>query len=394
MEQEVLVLDGDSSQCLPVMRSLRRRGFSVTTVSPYRTSCGYFSRYANRRLIWPDLKKSRGAFLDRLYGYVRQKRPFLTLALGDTSSELLSCEQDDLRAWTRTIVPAYPIFQIAADKYQTMQLCMEIGVPCPWTLTESQIQEAVYEWPSAKSRVWVAKPRKGVGALGVVKVEGKQDIDRALASLVPKYGPYLVQEYIDGIRHLTAEVFCDGESELKACVVMEKRRFVPKSGGTSSCCVVVVDREIEEMLRLLMKTMGWIGNANIDMIVDKVDGAAKVIEVNPRLGAVCKAAYFSGVDLTEMQLELAEKRAVKNREIDHGGLVLRNELLELIWYVQNKDVRKTTWPRFWRVIGGDIYYQTAEWSDPLPVIGSVLSNVRKYVVDWKRLKEKIRGTEG
>ena len=53
-----LILDAEMQCALPVLEALRRRGFYVTAGSHKRVNMGFFSRYPNRRVLYPPPQRS------------------------------------------------------------------------------------------------------------------------------------------------------------------------------------------------------------------------------------------------------------------------------------------------------------------------------------------------
>ena len=71
------------------------------------------------------------------------------------------------------------------------------------------------------------------------------------------------------------------------------------------------------------------------------------------------------------------------------GMVLRNLFMEFLWYCScNREMRRTTHPPFWNLVGPDVRYQTMRWDDPLPVVGFVGASLAKYM-NPKALRDKL-----
>ena len=70
----VLILDG-GRQALPFMRSLKRKGHHVSIVCARRLCEAFFSRYADRRLLWPDYFVDPAGFERQMVDYIRRHRP-------------------------------------------------------------------------------------------------------------------------------------------------------------------------------------------------------------------------------------------------------------------------------------------------------------------------------
>ncbi|MDF1576030.1 MAG: ATP-grasp domain-containing protein [Bacteroidales bacterium] len=386
-EKHILVLDGSSSQCLPMIRSLYRAACFITIVIPHRMSSGYFSRYASEKLVWPLLYRDEADTVGRLSDFLSNHRVDLVMGLGDKTAKLLSRHKEKLQELTNIIVPEFPVFRLAADKLLTMQFCMEKGISCPHTIDPEKIdmQKIVEDIQFPQ----VVKPRTGVGSEGVYVLSDAHELDLKLNSLKKEYGSLLIQEYIPNRVQYTVEVFCDRKSKVRFCAVIRKERYFPVSGGTSSCSVTTAQTDIQSIVIELMEKIGWVGSANLDLIMDERDNTAKVIEINPRVGAMVRVVFESGIDVAMFHYE----QVFGSKEVLSGaykkGIILRNMLLELPWMlaVSFSTLRKSD-PFFFSFFGRNTYYQNFRWDDPFISLGYVLTNIRQYV-NLNKLRRKF-----
>lgn len=375
--KQILILDGNSSHCLPLMRSFVKNGHWLTVICPGRLSCGYFSKYAHVKQIWPRLTENRGDFYRLLLDKLKNEKFDLVMGLSDVSAALLSANKKEIEKYTRCLVPDYHVFQRASDKYLTMKFCMENGIPCPVTIDgDSEDAAALMERLTFPV---VVKPKTGVGAVGFFILQNREQLDKRLPELKDKYGSILVQEYIPNENQYTVEAFCDKNSEMKACVVARKWRYFPLNGGTSSCIESVNYPEITATVTNLLETIDWQGSANVDLIVDPRDQVPKVIEINPRVGATVKIAHLAGVDIAGMTMMLLENEVIIDAKDPEPGVIMRNLILDSMWFIFSpfKSKRETN-PPFFQLIGKNVHYQNFSLDDPFPFLGYLMGNVMKY----------------
>lgn len=384
---KILVLDGNSSQCLPLIYNLTKHCHDVYLVTTGRFTSGYFSIYPKKRYLWVNISRNYNQYYDTLISHLKNNSYDLVLGLSDITTNMLSENKLEIQKYTNLVVPDYDVYQIAADKCKTMFFCMNNNVPCPRTFdldtTQLDLIFEEIEWPM------VAKPKIGVGAVGFTILKDAEEARIQLPIIQKEVGPLLIQEYIPNNIQYTAEVFCDGESEMKACVIALKTRFFPSIGGTSTCNVTVNDSNIESILARLLKKMKWTGSANIDLILDPLDNVPKVIEINPRVGATVKLAFLSGIDIADMTLKLATGEIINKIDSNKEGIVMRNLLLDIMWWitVDNK-ARKKTNPSFYKFAGKLVSYQTLSIKDPFTGIGFLLNYIITYS-NIKKLKKKL-----
>ena len=377
-KKNILILDGVSSQGLPIMRSFYKSGHKVTIVSSHRLCAGFFSRYAHKKMIWPLLYKNDSNTLNRLINYLKKNKIDLVLGLGDKTAHLLSKNKKKLGQLTKTIVPDYEVFSAASDKLQTMKFCMENGIPCPLTLDGENVNIGIVE-TLIKFPV-IVKPKKGVGSVGVFKYTNPEILKKDFEGLKTNFGSLIIQEFIPNEEQYTVEVVCDKESKVKACIVVAKARFFPVSGGTSSCNITVGKPEIESVIIKFLEKLRWIGNANLDIIYDVRDNTPKIIEINPRVGAMVKIAFESGVDIAKMQYQLAFEPKVQEQREYKKEIVLRNLLLEIFWLFSStiRDLRNSN-PSFICFFGRNVFYENFRIDNPFTSLGYFFGNLRKYL---------------
>jgi predicted ATP-grasp superfamily ATP-dependent carboligase len=312
------------------------------------------------------------------------------MGLSDVSAGLLSMNKPEIEKYSKVLVPDYDRFQLASDKYQTMKFCMENNIPCPVTLDADS--QGFEEHLSELKFPVVVKPKTGVGAVGFFIIENREALDEKLPGLKSEYGSMLIQEYIPNKNQYTVEVFLDQKSEVKASVVANKRRFFPINGGTSSCIVTEQNPEIAGTVKRLLEKIGWLGSANVDLILDPRDGIAKVIEINPRVGATVKIAHLSGVDIAQMTLNHFNDKYIEPTDEYQSGIVMRNMMLDLMWLLFAPPKQKfNSDPSFFRLLGRGVHYQNFSVQDPFPFVGYFLGNLLGYA-DMERLKRKLGKT--
>jgi len=375
---KTLVLDGYGRQCLPFMRSLKRAGHYVDVVCPHRFCEGYFSRYPDKRLIWPNIYEEEEGFYLCLLDYLKTNQCDVILPLGDVTAHLVSLHKRELSEFTAMPVPDYDIFMQAADKSQTMQFCMANAIPCPQTYdTEKESLEAII---SKVPFPVMVKPGRGIGAIGLHRLNSPDELKKHYPAIREKYGPLIIQEFIPLTEtQFQAEAFCDADSRMKVCIVIAKPRFFPVTGGTSTCNITIDRPDIVENVRRLLEGIKWIGAADVDLILDPRDNVPKILEINPRVTAGIKIGFEAGIDYADLQLRLALGKNIPTIKDYKLGIVLRNLCLDILWYLySDKSARRKTKPPFWQFFGKNIKYQTLRVDDPFPLVGFILGNLIKY----------------
>ncbi|UCD30374.1 MAG: ATP-grasp domain-containing protein [Planctomycetota bacterium] len=374
----ILILD-QGRQALPIMRALKQARHHVTIVCGHKLSEGYFSRYADCRLIWPDYFHDPGGFTERLFDYVKRNSPDATLALGDISVGIVARNKPALTRYTKVAVPDEDIWEQAADKGKTMGFCMAHDIPCPISyLPDEEDLENIIAKASFPVMV---KPRRGIGAIGLHKIDTPQDLRRHYRTLKERFGELIIQEFIplEGGQY-QAEAFLDTDSRMKVCMVISKPRFFPVTGGTSTANMTIHRPDIQENVRRLLEGIHWMGAADVDLIHDPRDNTPKILEINPRVTAGIKIGFAAGINYADLQIRLINGQPIPEVKSYKIGVYSRNMCMDILWYLfSDQQTRKSTPLPFFKFIGKDVCYQNYCVDDPLPLIGFTLGMMKKYV---------------
>lgn len=384
----ILLLD-QARQALPFLRALHNSGHEVVAACHSRVNEVWFSRYPAQKILWPSYMDHRDDFERKLLEYVSHHRVDVVLNVSDYSSEIVSRLREELEVHTRTAVPGYSTFSGATDKLRLMEYCMEQGIPCPVTydLTRGNLGSVVasLDFPV------IVKPRRGVGAVGVARMASREALEGSLEQMETRFGPLLVQEYIpvEGGMQYQAEAFLDDEGVMKVCLVIQKPRFFPVRGGTSTANVTITHPGIRETTRRLLEGLRWRGAADVDYILDPRSGVVKVLEINPRVTAGIKIGFAAGIDFSSLHLNLALGNPIPAIPSYTTGIYCRNIFLEILWWLfSDRKMKQMTSPPFFPLWGKSLTDQVFSWDDPLTGVGFFLNMAGKYF-HFSRLREKL-----
>jgi predicted ATP-grasp superfamily ATP-dependent carboligase len=333
--------------------------------------------------------KDPDGFEQKLLRFLQNHQMDVTLSVGDISSEILSKNRDEITKYTKVTVPEYSKFLEVTDKLSLMNFCMREGIPCP--VTYGLDRNTSYDLIHSFQFPVIVKPRRGLGAIGVLKIDNPDEVVANLSDFTEKYGPLLIQEYIpqeQGMQY-QAQAFLDQDNNMKVCMVIAKPRFFPVNGGTSTANVTVDKPEIVALCKTLLEGIGWTGPADVDLILDPRSQEVKILEVNPRVTAGIKIGFAAGIDYADLHLRLALDKPIPVIPSYQLGVYSRNIFMELLWYAfATKAMKKSTTPSFFKFFGKDVIDQTISLDDPLAGLGFFLNMTRKYL-NLGYLKEKL-----
>lgn len=368
-----LILDAEMQCSLPVLESLRKRGFQVTAASYKRINMGFFSRYPHHRLLYPDPKKFSQAFVDRILTLIQQHRYDFILPTDDVSTEMLLAVKDRLEPYTRFPVVSYETFMKARDKAKTLKIAIENGVPCPKTLFPDE--ENIDSIADRVVFPVLVKPNISSGARGISLVHNKTELRNTYNDIKKTYGECHIQEFIPkGGLQYKADLFLDTKQELKAGIVYSKLRYFPVNGGSSVINRTELKPEILENAHRILKAMGWYGFADFDFITDPRDGIAKIMEINPRVPACFRITRAAGIDFSHLIAKLALNQEIPRITEYKLNVYLRYFPLDVLWFLQSPD-RFVAEPSFFKFFGSNLHDQIISLRDPGPIFGFCLENM-------------------
>jgi len=232
-----LIIGGDYKG-LGTVRSLGRRKIPVWVLTGEHLIAGV-SRYAQRRLIWPDTEEERQVeYLLRL-GVQHNLRGWVLFPSGDETAATVARHHSVLRKQFRLTVPPWDVLQWAYDKRLTYRLAPMVGVDIPRTHTlagRDEVARLDCAFPVVLKPA--VKPQMNrFTAAKAWRVEDRQSLleryDEACTMVDP--GAVLVQELIPGggQEQFSYAALCLEGRPLAALVARRTRQF-PSDFGRSS----------------------------------------------------------------------------------------------------------------------------------------------------------------
>ena len=338
--KKVLLIDGGSRQVLPLIKEFGKLQCDVTVYCGSKLDVGYVSKYTKHKILGCfDMHKQDETYKG-ISKVIRNGHYDIVIPMNDFAAGILAKHKQLLSKYAYICVNDLPIFRLASDKLQTMRICMEENIPCPQTAVVDNIGE--YDFTKWKFPL-VIKPRSGYGANGFSIVKSIDELQRMFDATQKKFGLSLVQEYIpQSSKQYQVEMFMDRNGVCKSFVLMDKIRWYPINGGSSTLNVTVKDEIIKKDCIKLLSKMKWRGYASLDLIRDPRDGKAKILEINPRINGTIKICFYAGVNMALLHLQDAFGDAVTNYPNYKEGVSLRYIHTDILWFLKSKERFRTS----------------------------------------------------
>lgn len=378
----VLLPEGSSRQVLPMARMLSNAGCEVTTVQEKKSDLGYATRFAAKKINKPGIDTDLETATIFYRELCENNSYDLIIPLSDFSATIFAKDKQQLESNGRTKVAVneLSIFLQAADKLNTMLVCMKNNIPCPYTL---EAVSSIDDVPLDLKYPVIIKPRSSCGSIGLHKAMNRNELKGYIEQVHNEgLGEVLVQEFIPQTgKQYNAHFVLDTNHEVKTAILAEKCRWFPIDGGASTLCRTIHNKDILASCERLLKTIGWVGYCDIDLMEDPRDGSVRVIEINARISANVQLCFDAGADIAKQILQLYSGEKVTEYLEYKDDVRLRCILTDFLWFLKSPNRFKSdpSWFSLKRT-----YDQIGAWDDMKPFIYFCLSAPLKYKREMKK----------
>lgn len=389
MNDKVLVLETHAKASLPVIESCNAMGLQVIAGSFKKHCCGMYSKCVDKKIIYPCPNEKPAEFIAFLLAYLKNNKIDMVFPLGDIVTDIIAANQEEIKKYTKIILPNYDIFVQGRNKVLTLRAAHKANCPIPLTWFSedepiAQIIDKIKQYPV------LIKPAISAGARGITICHSKEDVSNNFQRIYNKYGQSYIQEYVpqNGVQYKVDAVM-DENQELYAGVVYSKLRYYPVNGGSSVLNKTEYRPDILQQAVNVMKELKWVGLCDFDFITDPRDGIVKLMEINPRFPESYRTTVAAGIDMTKIIYQLATglkpQKQLEYKENQYNRFLFG----DIMWFLKTKENRFKVKPSFFHFFGNDIYYQLFRKTDFGPVIGYLIENL-EMLWNSKIRKERLR----
>ena len=373
MSSDVFITDGHWRKSLAAVRALGKTGINVTVGESTRLATAAFSRYCHRVVVYPSPLTQPADFIDALENELSRHPYRMVLPMEDETMGLMSKHHSLLSRHAYIPVASYEKLRLANRKDSVLRIAEEIGIPIPKTWFINDVSE-INQLKDTLPYPVVIKPRIGSGAVGIAYPENADDL-MAYYPKVHRRFPYpLIQERIpqEGTGYGVSLLF-DENGTVKASFVHKRLREYPVTGGASTFRESIRYDDLRDMAVTLMKRLDWFGVAMVEFKVDPRDGTPKLMEINPRFWGSLHLSIIAGVNFPYLLYRLSRGETFEPVERYKLGVRCRWMLPgDILHFIYNRR-RASLIPDFFRFGDRNTSYDILSFSDPLPVLGRLLT---------------------
>lgn len=378
----VLVFEGRARQSLPLARAFKKNGCNVYVLCNSKLDISYWSRYFEKKFLGYCNQDNEEKTLSTLINIINKNSIDLIVPTTDFAAMILSKYKEELKCYTEVASNDWCIFEKAADKNITMDICEKLEIPHPKTIQNVRSLKDIVE--SGIMFPIVVKPRIGYGAIGFKKISNEEELYSLFKNREIELREYVIQEYIPQTSlQYECAMFIDNLNYVKTALVFSKNRWFPIEGGSSTLNITVNRPEIIESCSKLLQAINWRGAADIDLIEDPRDSKIKIMEINPRVSGSVKICFESGVDLATQMVEMAKGKEVTKYSDYQLNMRLRCSQTDFLWFIKspNRFKAKPSWFSV-KNTRDQLFYI----DDPLPYIVFSISGIINYRKEIRKRK--------
>lgn len=353
--KKVLILDGGAAHAMAIAECLQKTGYWVAVMCNSKNEYGYHTKFANERFIGIDSHNPE--YSEYMFEFLKKHHFDILIPTSDTSAEFMSFNKEALQEITGVLIPGRKVFEKGYNKNNLMTVCREYGFPHPLTIDLSTIDK----FDAAKELIefpypGLLKPNLTSGGRGMTLVNSLEELATVYPAIHEQYGECHLQQFIKaGGKQVKVQVMTDIYGEPKYTSVIWKQRYYPVNGGSSCCNVTIDNPEIADICCRVLRTIGWIGFADFDLIENPDTGELLIMEINPRIPACVRSAFKSGMDYATMIADATLGLPLREYKY-HSGKHLRHLGFDILWFLKSHNRLKAK-PSWFHFFGKDLYYQ-------------------------------------
>jgi len=383
----VLVTEADGRNVVAAVRSLGRQGIEVVGASAERLALSFFSKYCKGRLRYPSPRQEPEAWLEWLLGELSRRQYDMVMPIGDDCTEMVSKYKDEIEEFTRVPVVKYSKWLRARDKAQTIELAMNLGVPCPKTRFINDLSAVESIGREMDGRL-VIKPRQSNGSRGIVYLDDTRNLQREYERIHRDFEYPMIQEFIPpGGQTYGVFLLFNEQSEVRAVFAHRRLREFPVKGGPSTLRESVHRPDLVTISVKLLKAIGWYGVAMVEFKEDPRDGVCKIMEINPRFWGSLPLSIVAGVDFPYLLYRMVMDGDVEP-VLDYPAGVRCRWLLpgDILHFLTNPNRFKIE-PSFFDFSKNNRHDDFISWEDPGPALGFFLVLLKGLfsIKKWKHV---------
>ena len=278
-------------------------------------------------------------------------RPSVLITTDDAGAIFPAEHGRDLRRWFLFPDPPSDLPRRLAGKYSLYQVCRELGVSCPQTITPSSLSDA-HEFAVAAGYPLVAKLTtpwtNGNGLRSTSVVASQEELDRIYSDCARSGAGLMLQEFIPGGQghDWFFHGYCDANSTCCPAFTGVKERSYPARAGLTSFGRSAANEALRNEITSLLTRLGYRGLLDLDIRLDARSGEYNLLDFNPRLGAQFRVFLdTAGTDVAlAAYLDLTGQPIASGAQVNERSFLVENyDPISAFAHLRKGELRPGPW---------------------------------------------------
>lgn len=322
-EKDVIITYGWNRVAYNVLRSLARQGLSVCVADHSTLGMSLWSKFANKRLIYPSFYHDSHQFVDWMEQSLLKYRPRVYIPIHEEifiiSKHLNRLEQ------TGTIIPIsdFETLRKVHLKNELMNLAKQLNIPTPLTLQPQNLEDARNFAKCVKFPI-VVKMLNTNSSKGVFYCHSIETLVKKFEELsngLSQNQYPILQEYVSGEGYGVSLLLNRGKT--RAVFAHKRLREKTFTGGTSSKRISIRNQALEKHSTRLLESIGFHGVAMVEFKYDEKSNKAWLLEVNPRFWGSLALPIAAGVNFPFLLYQMAIHGDIKFHNAYKENVIVR-----------------------------------------------------------------------
>ena len=296
--------------------------------------------------------------------------------------------RDQLTKHYRFVLPDSELVEDLVDKARFYDRATKQNIPIPPTQiidNDLPVKRQCADWtffpcivkPIIRTAIWHRTVTEGKKAL---HIDSKKKLETVLEKLHRDSAPLVVQAAIRGGEEnvVSYHAYIRENREIAFDFTGGKIRTYPREYGSSSYLRITEDKEVLDLGRQIVKSLGFHGVVKIDLKRDAPSGKLYVLEINPRFNLWHHPGTLAGFPIPEaVYLDCVDRMCVNKPRKRREGIRWmrpRKDFQAFREYHSTNDLSVIRW--LYELLTVDVN-EGFQISDPGPTLKAVVQAFRK-----------------
>ncbi len=337
----ILVLDGHSAAALAFTRALGRAKHWIAVGSNQGIHApASLSRYSRLNLRYPVPSENVSAFIEAVLALARRNGIDLIIPVTDWTVWPLSRYREQFKGVSLLALGPHSPIEFAADKFRTVSLARELGIPVPETsliqsLDELHQKANEFDFPA------VVKDRFSMRWEGNTAISGSvsyayslDDLKQKVEVRLKQAGDVMVQEFVPG----EGIGFSCMTVEGKLCLPfmwLRIRETDPRGSGSSARRSIPMSSQVCEFSSALVKKVGLQGISMVEFKRPSNGRAPVLMEINARPWGSLQLPISCGIDYPSHLVNWFLEGKLPPSEIEYKQNITCRRLLSELTHLEH-----------------------------------------------------------